>query len=335
MTEDREEQKRQGRPGFVLADAIDGDFSPPKAVDCYVTLRTWSRTKYKLTQWMTTLRRELGPDLRLIVWDDTDFGIPWELFWHDMDEAPAWLGTVVQIIRWTTVHDDNRHAQFNAQESRAIGGRILYYEDPSLTGPSMTIHSPVGHPGYKKALTMKDLLDELTGTNTYALVYIRGHGHHSTDVRKSTMAGVRLSDISGRKFPVLRQSRSLVFLNACNSARQFIDKRLADNSYQSFVEVFLHQRASAVVASMAEVPSGHSAWVAHEIIVTARADGVRIPEYLRAHRALHAKNLPEPAPDLGKSDERKISEFIYASVFAYFGHPESVFKLDDSWPAQP
>ena len=177
---------------------------------------------------------------------------------------------------------------------------------------------------------MEDLLQELTKPANYGLVYVRGHGHHDPDLFKSTLAGVRLADLCARKLPGLGHSKSVVFLNACNSARPVIDKNLGDESNRNFAEIFLRQRASGVVASMAEVPIGHSAAMARNLVDKARADGVRIPEFLRDHRAQYAKNLPDPSPDLDKQQQRKIRSFIYASVFAYFGHPESVFRLADS-----
>jgi hypothetical protein len=335
VTDDPMELKRQGRPGFVLADELDHGISPSEAVDCYTKLLAWSETKYELTQWLTILRREIGTDLRLIVWDDTDFGIPWELFWHAMKEAPAWLGTAVQVIRWTTVHDANRHDQFSAEESQSIGGDVLYYEDPELTRLTTSIHHPYGRPGYKAAPTMEDLLGELAKPANYGLVYVRGHGRHNPDLFKSTLAGVRLADLSGRKLPALGGSKSVVFLNACNSARPVIDRNLGDESNRNFAEVFLRQRASGVVASMAEVPIGHSAVMARNLVAEARADGVRIPEFLRAHRARHAKNLPDPTSGLTSLQQHKIRAFVYASVFAYFGHPESVFRLANSRLVEP
>ena len=327
VTDDPKELKRQGRPGFVLADELDHGISEPEAVDCYIKLRAWSETKYELTQWLTVLRRKIGTDLRLIVWDDTDFGIPWELFWHAMEEAPAWLGTAVQVIRWTTVHDANRHDQFSVEESHSIGRDVLYYEDPELTAPATTIHYPSGCPGYRSAPTMEDLLDALTRSASYGLVYVRCHGRHDPDLFKSTLADVRLADLSGRRLPALGDSKSVVFLNACNSARPVIDKSLGDESNRNFTEIFLRQRASAVVATMAEVPIGHSAAMARNLVDKARADGVRIPEFLRDHRALYAKNLPDSTSGLTKLQQQKIRSFLYASVFAYFGHPESVFRL--------
>lgn len=336
VTKGKNELKRQGRPGFVLADELDHRISPCNAVDSYTKLRVWSETKYELIEWLTDLRRD--PGARLIVWDDTDFGIPWELFWHDMGKDSAWLGTVVQVIRWTTVHDANRHHQFSAEKSQSIGGDVLYYEDPTLTADTTTIHHPRDHPGYSAASSMEDLLDKLTKPGNYGLVYVRGHGHHDPDLFKSTLAGVRLADLSGRKLPALAGSKSVVFLNACNSARPVIDKSLGDESNRNFAEVFLRQRASGVVASMAEVPVYHSAAMARNLVHKARgADGVPIPEFLRAHRELYAKNLPAHTSDtnLTNPQQRSILAFLYASVFAYFGHPDSVFRLASPKEVEP
>jgi hypothetical protein len=336
VTDDLKELKRQGRPGFVLADELDHRISPRNAVDSYTKLRAWSETKYELTKWLTVLRR--NPDLRLIVWDDTDFGIPWELFWHAMGQDSAWLGTAVQVIRWTTVHDANRHDQFSAEESQSVGGDILYYEDPKLTADATTIHHPRDHPGYSAACSMEDLLDKLTKPGNYGLVYVRGHGRHDPDVFKSTLAGVRLADLSGRNLPALAGSKSMVFLNACNSARPVIDKSLGDECNRNFAEVFLRQRAGGVVASMAEVPIYHSAAMARDLVHEARGpDGVPIPEFLRAHRERYAKKLPVHTSDtnLTNLQQRMILAFLHASVFAYFGHPDSVFRLASPKEVKP
>ena len=118
----------------------------------------------------------------------------------------------------------------------------------------------------------------------------------------------------------------MVFLNACNSARPVIDRSMGDTSNWNFAEVFLRQNASGVVASMAEVPIGHSAPMARNLVGEARADGVRIPEYLRDHRARYAKNRQIQSGPY-RAATAKYRSLIYASVFAYFGHPESVFRL--------
>ena len=121
----------------------------------------------------------------------------------------------------------------------------------------------------------------------------------------------------------------MVFLNACNSARQVPDKGPGDNASRNFAEVFLRKRAVGVVATLAEVGAGYSASLPRKLVDLARDDGVRIPEFLRTERVNEACGLPKNTLDLSDDDRRKILSFLRVSMFAYFGHPESIFKFGD------
>lgn len=327
VTDAPETLKRQRRPAMMLAEVLDGEPNPAGAAECYTFLRNWSDTKYELNQWLTSLRREAGNDLRLVVWDDTDFGIPWELFWHATEENPGWLGIVIELTRWTTVHDPRRYNQFSAEAGSSGDGQVLYYEDSGLPR-AMNFHFR-GRRGYKAAHSMEELLAELAGPADYGLVYIRGHGAHSTDLFKATLAGVCLADFAGRSMPGLRRARTVVFLNACNSARPVINKNLGDEGNRNFAEVFLRQHAAGVIATMAEVPAGHSGSLARRLVTQARSDGVGVPKYLRAHRERYAKGLPRHTANLTAKEQSAIAAFLYASTFAYFGRPDATLKLAD------
>jgi CHAT domain len=325
-TED--ELRDQGRLGTILANEIDGEVELAKAVECYRWLQTWSITKHRLSEWLTELRSKAAEEkfvLRLIVWDDTDFGIPWELFWHGDD---GWLGVLVPVIRWTTVHDPKRHRQFSAEAGEFGGSDVLYFEDDKLPGAAQASIKPPAGTGYVQKKSMEQLLQALASLSRgYGLVYVRGHGIHSTDLSAATLAGVRLSELDGRPLPSLRLSRPLVFLNACNSARPVIDKRFGDAANRNFAEVFLRKRAAAVVATMAEVPAAQSASLADRLISQARSAGVCLPEALRAHRKKYSRGLPDFTAPLTPEEQNRVRAFLYASSFAYFGHPEAVFKL--------
>ena len=78
---------------------------------------------------------------------------------------------------------------------------------------------------------------------------------------------------------------------------------------------------------MAAVPIVQSASLAKEMVNRARTEGVAIPEFLRRHRERYAKDLPEPRAGLEPREQKRILSFIYACMFAYFGHPDSVFKI--------
>lgn len=323
---------RQGRPKLVLADKLAGDVDLSVAEECYDELLD-AAERPELTSWLTDLRRTVGDRLQLIIWDDTDFGIPWELFWHEMDESPAWLGTVAEITRWVTVRTPERRHHFSAEANAGSGHRILYFEDPALL-PTMN-HSILDRSNpdaYVDSKTMIGLLRELNngGNNSrYGLVYIRCHGSHSHQRSQARIADVPLLKVSGMQLRALRESRALVFLNACNSARQVTDSGPGDNASRNFVEVFLRRHAGGVVATLAEVGATYSASLPRKIVARARNDGVRIPEFLREERAKEARGLPEDTLTATEDEKRKILSFLRVSMFAYFGHPNSVFKLVD------
>jgi hypothetical protein len=323
-----DELRHQGRLGRILADEIDGEVEPAKAVECYRWLQSWSITKHGLAKWLTGLRSRAAQEkfmLRLIVWDDTDFGIPWELFWH---RDGGWLGVLMPVIRWTTVHDNERHDQFSADPGQFGGSDVLYFEDGKLPGAAQASIDPRTGAGYKPMDNMEQLLQALASLSRgYGLVYIRGHGVHSADLTMATLAGVRLSELDGRELPSLDLSRPLVFLNACNSARPVIDKSFGDDANRNFAEVFLRKRAAAVVATMTEVPASQSAVLARNLIKQARLGDVCLPEELRAHRERYAGALPDFTAGLTPLQMHRIRAFLYASSFAYFGHPEALFRL--------
>jgi hypothetical protein len=331
---DRAALEHQGRPGFVLAEKLVGNVDPAVVEECYDELLDWSHTKFELNSWLTELRRDIGDDLQLIIWDDTDFGIVWELFWHEMDESRAWLGTAAEIIHWITVQDPERHRQFSAQKSLLPGGSVLYYEQSTLVPDNHSICDDPEKPGfngnfYIKCTAMNDLLDELDKDNPgqYGLVYIRGDGEHSNLRREAKIAGVSLMKISNCQLHALRGSRTLVFLNACNSARPVSDPAPGDRTSRNFTEVFLRRHATGVVATLAEVDVAYSARLSQKLIAQALAGGVRIPEFLRAERVHEARELPKSTRDLSTDEQQKILSFLRVSMFAYYGHPESVFKL--------
>lgn len=328
---DRAALDRQGRPELVLAEKLIRNVDPAVAEECYDELLDWSNSKPELTSWLTDLRREIGNDLRLIIWDDTDFGISWELFWHEMDESPAWLGTVAEIVHWITVRTPERRRQFSAQKSDVAGGSILYYEDSELLPTSNhSIRDPARPDSYVDGKTMKGLLAELENEDNaghYGLVYIRGHGKHSNLRKEATLADVSLLKISGLQLHALRGSRTLVFLNACNSARQVPDSGPGDSTSRNFTEVFLRRRAIGVVATLAEVGANYSANLPRKLVTQASQGGVRIPEFLRAERVNEARGLPKNTLNLSAEEREKILSFLRLSMFAYFGHPECSFKL--------
>ncbi|WP_250029284.1 CHAT domain-containing protein [Paractinoplanes maris] len=299
------------------------------AVDYYQFIRQWSDTKFELGKWLTRIRRAAGPDLHLVVWDDTDLGIPWELIRHKLDGPPDWLGVTTQITRWMTIRDEHRHDQFSAAPGPfRSGGEILAFEDPRLVEDDA--QSIAGLASCRRMAKLGDLLDELLAeVDSYGVIYVRAHGRHSDDLSKKRLADVTLAEFDDW-LPAVQLSQPMVFLNACDSATPSFDPAYGDALGHSFAETFLRNAAAAVVATLGEVPTGSSAALARRIIRDARAGGVHIPELLRSRRADAVKSLPKTTRNLEPRQQAAILNFLYTSMFVYYGHPDAIFALEQS-----
>jgi hypothetical protein len=219
---------------------------------------------------------------------------------------------------------------------RSEGG-ILYYEDTGLVADPKYSLGAQHHPGLVPKNDMKALLAELTdGSKRYGLVYVRAHGVHGGTLKTATLAGVRLGDFLHYALPALGESRAVVFLNACNSATGVYDAYYVNGLNWNFAEVFLRQRASAVIATLAEVPVRPSWGLANTLLKRAHAQGVNVPEFLQSRRAayfgevrslVHSAGVWPGVEDLTDEQKKAIAAFMYVSVFTYFGHPEAVLRL--------
>jgi hypothetical protein len=336
---DPKDLRYQLQPGMMLSRELNHTATIDTAVKCYRYMLNWSAGKHALKNWIAMLRAAMGSEVRLVIWDDTDFGIPWELFQlHPTGGADTeWLGAVVKTIRWTTVHDPARSDQFSALMTENSEGGILYYEDAGLVADLKYSFGAQEQPGLVPKNDMKDLLAELADkSKKYGLVYVRAHGVHGDSLDTATLAGVRLGDFEGYALPVLKESRAVVFLNACNSATNVCDAYYADGLNRNFAEVFLRQHASAVIATLAEVPVRSSWGLANTLLQRAYGEGVNVPEFLRHRRAVyfgevrrlvHSKGIPSNGESLTREQKAAIQGFMYVSVFAYFGHPDAMLRL--------
>jgi hypothetical protein len=327
---------RQGKPDTIDVDFLAENGSLEDAVKFYRTMHIWSETKHELSEWVKKLYQEskaAGRRPQIIVWDDTGLGIPWELyrFKADRQTPTQWLGVLAEVIRWTTVHDRDRYKQFSAERSETTGSTVFYFEDPSLVRPQESIYDHEHQYMYRSFDSLESLVEELDKSVGLGLVYIRGHGSHAEKLEKATLAGVSLEDMSMPDLRALDDTRPLVFLNACNSARRVTDQAIGDEVNRNFAEIFLRRNAGGVLATLAEVDILTSAGLAQELIVQARDCGIRISEFLRAERERHAMSLPGPLRIADKKENeenrKKVRSFLRACMFAYFGHPDSVFRL--------
>ncbi|NUU22026.1 MAG: hypothetical protein HOV68_11020, partial [Streptomycetaceae bacterium] len=280
----------------------------------YEVMNAW-RQMDTLVEWM----RELvggGADAQLVVWDNTRFEVPWELFRHE--DENAWLGELISVIRWTTVHDGARSWTYSAPEHASTGG-VLMYEDKELAVPADRFHRYEVVP---RKTTMGQLIRQLNDeTVDFGLVVVRCHGKYSNDPRKMKLGGMPLIEFADVRMAALRRNRAPVLLNACVSARP------VGVMPRSFAELFLRYGASAVIATVAEVGLNHSHEFAVRLLEKAEEGAVNIARALRDHRRAYAGPVRR---DLGTDEdlrtEKDFELFFHGFMYVYFGHPGTTLR---------
>lgn len=295
--------------------------------DDYYELMDWWADKAHLRRWIRQLLMAAHTtSARLVVWDNTNHQIPWELYYVGPSASgdPGWLGALIDIVRWTSIHDDRREARYTAVET-VSSGTVLVMEtddiDPDLRVADLV--APYGPPPQHEMLGLLDLLDQ--DDLQFALLFVHCHGVNATNGRTFELGGVALNEFTDREMRALSSCQSVVILNACNTAKIVPAGAYSTLANRSFAELFLRQGASTVVATLAQVGLDHTHDFARGLI---RAEGAekRIATFLRMRRLRHARKVMRPkGVDTRKSWH--FEEFFYSFMYVCFGHPDTEVHL--------
>jgi len=285
-------------------------------------LRSWSVTKVALRQWLTALRRQHGRELRLIVWDETDFQIPWELFFHetaDLDDH-GWLGADVELIRWTTVYTETP-IDWSTGGAAVCEGSVLSYVDQDF--PSLD--SRFRERSHDKADSMPDLLSKLDEKDRrIGLVHLWGHGTVGTDGGQATLGGLSMDQLGHRRMRALNTARTLVLLNTCSSALLMNDDRFGERATRTFAEIFLRRGARGVIATTGEVGKLDSLEFVDRLLTAAEDQPISVSTALRDYRAKLAKALPD---DPSAAGPVLLKAFFYGFMYLYIGRLDTALHM--------
>lgn len=312
--------RSQGRPDLKLADVVvKGTWR-----QSFHAMRSWSINKVTLRQWLTALRRRYGRRLRLIVWDETDFQIPWELFFHETDDPAdhGWLGADIEVIRWTTVFSETP-TDWLTGDPGMCQGPILSFTDQDFPSPDTLL----SRYHYELASSMEDLLAKLDDTDReVGLVHVWGHGTLGSSGEEATLAGMSMDRIGAYRMRLLRRSQTVVLLNACGSAQLMHDARFAEKLTRSFAEIFLRRGARGVIATSGQVGKVESYDLVLRLLFAAEDAGVNLSSAMLDYRASLADGLPaDPRDD--PIVEEKLKRFFHGFMYLYFGHLDTVLRM--------
>lgn len=281
---DRVSGEHYGIPNLKLGDvAVQGGLPPGEVLSLLVE---WSRPHFEITRWVNQLRARVGDRLHLVVWDDTGSGIPWELLWLKARLDPpvkgGWLGALVAVTRWVTVHDEDWTRAPYTEERSLTRGDVVAYLDDQFSGDATLFAGLTPPTAFGDG---PSLLAGLAQGDDVGLVYVACHGHTQDTFLRTKLGSLALAQLSQAALGRVAGGRSVVMLNACHSGRLFVDPYLKSGVH-GFCEAFLRHGASCVVGTAGEVRSTVARAVAARLLDEASGtEPLPVSEALRIARA--------------------------------------------------
>jgi hypothetical protein len=318
---------RHGKPALQLGDLVSEQGE--RVIDVCARLRSWSDSKDELATWLNALRAQFGDQLRLVIADQTDWEIPWELFWlpalPGQDLAAGWLGGIVPVARRLLTEVPEREDQ--PPEAHTCDGEVVAFVDAEMHADSGVL----SRYGARCLSEMDDLLDLLDDpVQRLALVYIGCHGHFNPASGTAfRLANVSVFQVQNSVMQAIAESRPLVFLNACHSARSILDQRNNDGVAHGFVRAFLRNGAGAVIGTAGMVGFDHARTVANELLGRLEQPDVPIATALRDLRATLAAREQALTRSQRRTEEgtNTLRAFLYGFMYLYFGSPGTTLHL--------
>jgi hypothetical protein len=326
--------RTQLRPPDIGLGKVSGEGEFPSEI--FAAICGWSRNQRTLVEWISELRVHHGDGLRLIVWDDTDYDIPWELLWLDEDEerglAAGCLGALVNVARWTTIQEISKLPLDYASE---CSGDVVGYFDETMHADAAAFQAFTHHPYYK----MSAFLDQLRRDDLRAgLLYIGCHGEYGSSVYRLMLDTFTWGELNLLEMAALRKWPTLAFLNACHSGRFVHNIGQGEDALRGFAELFLRKGARACLASSGKVGDDEAHALIRQLIKEVTAlPGLPVAFALRKFRAEAAATLSIKLPELprtrnddgsiNKEGQKRVLRFLYSFMFLYYGHPDTTLRL--------
>lgn len=319
--------ERHGHPPRIaLGSLITGRPGGESPAVSLHRMRGWSRSKQELLDWLTRIRMRHGDDLRLIIWDDSGFDIPWELLWlaHDRhgDLPGGWLGELVTVSRWTTIHSAIGPMSYSS--GRCEGEVVGYVADEMSADKGLLAGTSP-----RLADTFRELLAELERPGgRLALIYVACHGEFAETGFDFTLGDVSVGEIDWRTFTRIEESGGLVFINACHSGRLITDPTYNDATVRGFAEVFLRSGAYGFIGTAGAVLETEARATASRLIqLFLQHPGRPVAAVLREYRRSMAMTVQDLPPVADSVSAKSLLPFVNAYMYLFFGGLETTLAL--------
>lgn len=292
-----------------------------------------------LAEWVKGLRQSEHAAPELVIWDSTSQDLPWELYYGRLgdveDGVPqrGWLGAALPVSRW--VDDGQPSLDAYRGVPRDVYGGVLLFDDGETHKEKdatkwRRIYSAVENDLVGELEHSIDkLLGRLEGSERFGLLVIRGHGYHdATDPRKFILAGLTLRKLEGCNLNAIYHNQPTVLLNLCSSGRTLLERNRIGEPVRGFAAEFLERGASTVIAVLADVDVTHLHSLTVELVTSAAAQQIVVPEWLRKQRAYYRDALKRESENIDTEDLYRM--FLTSSLYVCFCHPQTTLRITGS-----
>lgn len=322
-----------GRPDLAINDNIEKKGPPPG--EFLTQLRIWSSQKGELTRWLYNHRSEHG-ELKLVVWDDTGYRIPWELLWLPPKPGkpgpePGFLGALLTVTRRVTTHvafPEIMRSPTDPAPCRACGPVTAYFADDMASDKALFTDYVVDSVASMEAL----FANLATQPEALSMVYVACHGTFSNRPDEFVLGGMPYGRAVEFDYNLPRlRTDALVFLNSCVSGLESVDTgKYNDRAQRGFAEVFLCSGAAGVLATTGAVGKDEARMLADRLFKHLKTDPeLSVAEAVRRLRAqaLDEMNknpqwfLSDLSGDERNAADKALLPLLYPFMYVYFGSP--------------
>jgi hypothetical protein len=319
----------QKKPKLSLGESVQAKLSPEDIRD---DMNHFSRVNPKIRKWLKQLRKKFGRRLCLVISDQTNFEIPWEMLELSPDESDSeYLGALVTTVRWQQVirGDDELVLEIKADE--CFGKAIAYTNHKELNvGVELSILKKLNATTYDNITKFHSHLqrDDLG----FGLIYIAGHGTFSENHREIAIGSLqdpnqqlKLRHLNRCAFNLLKKSKGIVFINTCHSGRYQTHSCIPSDYRIGFVELFLRKGARGVIGTLGGVGDRYAAEIARDLMQACMdSPSLSVAALLRDIRAKVVADLA------AEQTQDNLLAFIYTFMYVYYGNPMTVLRLTPS-----
>jgi hypothetical protein len=303
--------------------------------ECFNLMTVFSAGQLELRQWLQDARAADADALQLVIADHTIYGIPWEMFRLENVRHDC-LGSAVTTTRWGQPVDEKSNEYVKlCIEADECRGTLMSFIDPDVDPDErakieadLKVLDKLAHESPDSIHRAMTLLGRKR--SGYGLVYLFCHGIVGETVLEMELGSqdnpkhrVHYAELLRQEMHLLDRSRSIVFLNACNSGRAVEDREfLCDDKRRHFCDLFLTKGARGVIGTLDKLHVRHAARVAREFLELAAAHpDWSVARVLRELRAQCVASLPRRPTD------RQLDRWFYTSLYVYYGNPLTVLRL--------